>query len=201
MLRFLSILMIKIINESKISNNKHHQLKLTLIMDIISCFKRQVVLNGTAIAIQWEGKQVSYQELDRVSDNVASYIKSRYLESQIIGVYICSSIEFVTSVLGILKAGCSYLPIDVNMPWKHCEYIVRSSKIPMIVTTRQYLADLSPIQQNVIVTLFEECYMEQEKAETCLQEIHCDSLAYVIYTSGSTGVPNGKVSQIEYNNY
>lgn len=141
-------------------------------------FKNQVLKTPKNIALKFKNQTITYEELDKKSDCVAKYSKKQGVERKdFIAVKGERCIETIVNILGILKLGAAYVPLDPNYSEERTEYIVKNSKYKFII---------SPL-------LFEKVDLETyENGEFKLYNDPNDT-AYIIYTSGSTGKPKGVV--------
>ena len=160
---------------------------------LISLFLSQVDKTPAAIAILVEGREITYKELDELSNEFSrSLISSNEIVSEtMIGVSLDKSEWVIISFLGILKIGGVYVPIDPNYPSSRKEFILKDSGINILVTESSYMFDIDFYQGSIYAVDIE---FEQGKfPSTTIENISITSrsLAYVIYTSGSTGVPKG----------
>ncbi|MFC4634987.1 amino acid adenylation domain-containing protein [Dokdonia ponticola] len=143
---------------------------------VIDLFLNQAKETPDATAIQCDNKNISYQELDVLSNQLAYYIVNTHKVSkeEIISIKLEKSEWFVISVLAVLKAGCTYLPIDINYPEERITYITSNSDCKLTI-------------DEALLTNFrmsDTTYPREFATEI-------SELAYVIYTSGSTGKPKG----------
>jgi len=160
---------------------------------IIDIFKENVRKYPDNLAVIFEDKQLSYQELDHYSDQLAAYlIKNNVQHEEIIGVLIDKSELLVISFLGILKSGAAYLPIDPEYPIDRINYIIDDSQCDMILTEKANQSKLNHSLSGVhdISTILNET----QPFETIEKNIDPRTLAYIIYTSGSTGKPKGSMN-------
>ncbi len=142
--------------------------------NIIDLFDEWVKKTPDRIAVICENRQLSYRELDELSDIAAAYL-SRFIQPEnIIGVTMERSEKLIVSLLGILKAGGAYLPIDPGYPKERIDYILQDSRCGYVITDSEY-AEMMNYKADT------------EKFYRPLPH----NLAYVIYTSGSTGKPKG----------
>ncbi len=146
---------------------------------IVDLFVDQVSKTPNHIAIVFEGKEITYKNLDELSNQLAHYLLSNYeiKIEDLIGVKLDRSEWLVISMLAILKTGCAYIPIDPSYPQERISYIIQDSKSKIVIDE-----------------VFLQKYKQSAKVEKIVlpkANIHSDNLAYVIYTSGSTGKPKG----------
>lgn len=156
--------------------------------NIVDLFKEQAILNPEHIAVKYINQEITYKQLDEASNKIANYLISNKIKpNSIISVCMHKNIEFVISILGILKAGCAYLPINIDYPMDRISYITSNSKSNLIISNIDLLLD------NVVN--FSDIDLNNYSSTCPKINISPDSLAYVIYTSGSTGNPKGVMVQ------
>ncbi|MBV8887998.1 MAG: amino acid adenylation domain-containing protein, partial [Chroococcidiopsidaceae cyanobacterium CP_BM_RX_35] len=152
-------------------------------------FEAQVKQTPQAVAIAWADKQLTYQELNNGSNQLAHYLKSLGVGPDVpVGICVERSWEMVVGLLGILKAGGAYVPLDPAYPQERLNWIVGDAQISLLVT-QQRLAHLK-LQVPQIV------YLDQDldtiiNQENPVSDVTASHLVYIIYTSGSTGKPKG----------
>ncbi len=157
---------------------------------IIDLFVSEVATNPDKVALVFEGKELTYTEVDQRSTQLARYINKRdKKKSTLIGICVNRSIEMVVGILGILKSGRGYLPIDPLYPVNRIDSIVEDSGISLLVTTETIAKSFS----NVSTILFDkdEKMISKQSLVKLSYKMTSEDLAYVIYTSGSTGRPKG----------
>ena len=139
-------------------------------------------------AVQYEDVLLNYKDLVSKSCTISNLIKKNIDINSVVVIFLNKSIEMVTTTVGVLRAGCTYLPIDTRIPSKRLEYILADSNAKCILTSRKYITKLH--LQNKKCIFIEDINWNVEypyhKASTTLNQ-----LAYIIYTSGSTGLPKG----------
>ncbi|CAA9203061.1 amino acid adenylation domain-containing protein [Flavobacterium collinsii] len=153
---------------------------------LVDLFEEQVKKTPAAIAVVYEGAELSYKELDEKSNQLANYLLTTIsINSQcLIGVVLERSDWLIISFLAILKTGSVYVPIDLNYPEERKEYIKKDSGCSIII-------------DDLYLSLFKDTISDYAVALPRIV-IKSDDLAYVIYTSGSTGQPKGVM--IEHKN-
>ena len=159
----------------------HH---LTVLEDI----EEQVQRNPKATALAFSDLQISFEDLNRQSDLIAGYLRAQGVQQgTVVGLCVDRSVEMIVGIIGILKAGAVYLPLDPTYPIARLDYIVQDSGASYILAKKgadQFLT----AAQNILC--FEDID-QTEQAHFELPRLNTQSPAYLIYTSGSTGKPKG----------
>jgi len=145
-----------------------------------------------AIAVVYEDQQISYRALNERANQLAHYLRGLGVEAEVpVVLAIGRSIEMVIGILGILKAGGTYVPLEVNYPQERLEYMLEDSGAPFIVSRRVELEKL-PIGHQIVIDLDEVRESLEEQPKTLPKHgLFLENLVYIIYTSGSTGKPKG----------
>ena len=154
-------------------------------------FERRARQTPGAVAAVCGGETLTYAELDRRADRLAHRLAARGIGPDVrVGLCLERSLDLVTAVLAVLKAGGSYVPIDPLYPAERIAYLVADSRAAVLVTDERLLDRLPPAARTA--ALFLHARPEEEPAGALPRaEVAPDHLAYVIYTSGSTGRPKG----------
>ncbi|WP_455633541.1 AMP-binding protein, partial [Parabacteroides sp.] len=140
-------------------------------------------------AIIYQEQSLSYQELDYLSNTIAYHIRQRVNKNNPIGLQIERSLYIVPAILGILKAGCIYVPLDPHNPIERSKHMIEDANIQLIITN-ELSTSYSPVP---FITLHE---LVQNVIPETKQKINWnietpENIAYIIYTSGTTGKPKG----------
>jgi len=159
---------------------------------IVSLFVEQSCKTPEAIALNFEGTQLTFKELDALTNQLAYQLKDKHQirHGDLVGLQLDRTNWMVVSILGILKSGAAYVPIDPKYPTVRKKYIATDSNIKLLISEMQYLFDIEYYKGTVfaIDTEFEPgAYTVAPPSDLPSS----DSLAYIIYTSGSTGLPKG----------
>ncbi|HWF88172.1 MAG TPA: amino acid adenylation domain-containing protein [Pyrinomonadaceae bacterium] len=160
-------------------------------------FERQVERTPSAIALSFEGQELSYQELNRRANQLAHHLRGLDVGPEIqVGVMMERSLEMVISLLAILKAGGAYVPFDPSYPEERLAFMLKDAAVKVLLTQAGLLARLpeSERDNSTVKVLAVDRLREQlrEQASTNPQvRLTGANLAYMIYTSGSTGSPKG----------
>ncbi|CBN58601.1 MULTISPECIES: non-ribosomal peptide synthetase [Kamptonema] len=155
-------------------------------------FEFQVKRSPDAIAVIFEGQQLTYQDLNSQANQLAHYLKTLGVGQEVlVAACVERSLEMIVGLLGILKAGGAYVPLDPNYPVNRLAFMLEHSQTPVLLT-QEHLVDSLPEHQAHVICLDGNSKIvarfSKENPET---EVARDNLAYVIYTSGSTGQPKG----------
>ncbi|MGH8727038.1 MAG: amino acid adenylation domain-containing protein [Burkholderiales bacterium] len=151
-------------------------------------FEAQVEQRPKATAAMFEGEQLTYRELNRRANQIAHHLqRSGVVPETVVGIYLERSLEMLVSLLGVLKAGAAYLPLDPSYPGGRLAFMLNDADVRFLLSTEAFLGNLPSCGARVL------CLdsMGEESEENPPSVAAADNLAYVIYTSGSTGKPKG----------
>ena len=155
-------------------------------------FEQQVDEHPDALALIYGQQQVTYRELEDRANQLAHYLRGEGVGADtLVAVCLERSIEMVVTLLGVLKAGGAYLPLDASYPAERLRYMLADSEAKLLVTAAKF-AEL--FAETTTRTLYVESLAEQLQSQSRVRlqsEAAPEHLAYVIYTSGSTGQPKG----------
>jgi amino acid adenylation domain-containing protein len=144
----------------------------------------------SAIALSEAGRIISYAELDHRSNQIARALIGRGIPAEApVGVYLPRSVDAYISILGILKAGHPYVPLDVSQPPRRLHYLVDDCGCSWVLTRRDLACTLPATIEAMLVD--EDSTIWAGSHDTSLAPSPASKLAYIIYTSGSTGDPKG----------
>jgi amino acid adenylation domain-containing protein len=163
---------------------------------ISQLFEEQAASTPDAIAVSFEEQQLTYRELNTRANQLASYLINLGVgPEKLVGICVERSREMVVGLLGILKTGAAYVPVDPSYPKKRLAFMVNDARVSVVVT-QENLIDST--QYSALSTQrFHVCLdrdwavIQRQNAENPQTEIRAEGLAYVIYTSGSAGKPKG----------
>jgi amino acid adenylation domain-containing protein len=163
-------------------------------------FYQQVLSSPKQIAVVFEDKAISYSELDSESNKIANYLISRGLQKEsLIGICLDRSIEMITGILGILKAGAAYMPIDPEYPSDRINFMLEDSGLKLILTDQKTFdnSDFLRSEKGKEIIILDSRNIGLQNTPTTSPDIIIKpaDLAYVIYTSGSTGRPKGVMNE------
>jgi amino acid adenylation domain-containing protein len=155
-------------------------------------FEQQVETTPDAIAVVFEDEALSYAGLNRRANRLARGLKriGVKIESRV-GLLVARSPRSIEGVLGILKSGGVYVPLDPTQPSHRLEFIIGDAEIEVLLTDNKPAIELPPhIAQMALLDSHSEA-ISREIDTNLGEEISGINLAYAIYTSGSTGRPKG----------
>jgi amino acid adenylation domain-containing protein len=154
--------------------------------------EKQCALTPDAIAIAFQNQTLTYQGLDRRSNQLARNLESLGVGPEVlVGVLLERSIDMVVAPLAVLKAGGGYIPLDPSYPKDRLAFMLEDSGARVLITQEELL-DSVPISNATIVCLERVPPVdESEPVASPRSAVHSQNTAYVIYTSGSTGTPKG----------
>ncbi|MDH6170953.1 natural product biosynthesis luciferase-like monooxygenase protein/amino acid adenylation domain-containing protein [Variovorax boronicumulans] len=162
-------------------------------------FERQVIRTPEAVAISFEGTNLSYKELNERSNQLAHHLISLAIGPEsIVALALPRSPQLIVSLLAILKAGAAYLPLDVEYPRDRLQYMLDDASPRCIISDSTALRQIAtdgqlelciddPVLADRLLALPTTNPTNAERTQA-LDPLH---LAYVLYTSGSTGKPKG----------
>jgi amino acid adenylation domain-containing protein len=162
-------------------------------------FEEQATKTPDDVAVIFEAEQITFKELDQRANQLAHYLQRHGVGPETV-VAICMerSIEMVVALLGTLKAGGAFVPVDPSYPAERVAFLLEDSRASITLTQERVLRTL-PVSAAEPVCLFinidrgqAEIARESTTAPVCAATP--ENAAYVIYTSGSTGTPKGSIS-------
>ena len=153
--------------------------------------QEQVKRRPNAVAVQFEGRSLTYKELDKRADQAAQVLAAQGVKvGMLVGLFVNRSLEMLIGLLGVLKAGGAYLPLDPSFPSGRLAFMLEDSKASIILTQTNLLSDMPENKAQIIcLDALEQPPSTKRKKKS--SSAKPDDLAYIIYTSGSTGIPKG----------
>ncbi|MFI6265925.1 amino acid adenylation domain-containing protein [Micromonospora sp. NPDC051006] len=144
-----------------------------------------------AVALRFEGRSVTYAELNAAANRIAHRLRAAGVGPEtLVGVCAERSVELVAGLLGVLKAGGAYLPLDPEYPADRLAFMVTDADAP-VVLIQGHLRDVLPATDATVLALDDEQVWADQPTADPTPAAGPEHLAYVIYTSGSTGRPKG----------
>ncbi|WAS89436.1 non-ribosomal peptide synthase/polyketide synthase [Corallococcus sp. NCRR] len=159
---------------------------------VTALFTEQAARTPDAIALKSGGETLTYAALERASNQLAHHLRRQGVRpGHRVGLCLERSFDLVTGLLGILKAGAAYVPVDAKTPAERITWMLQAASVSVLVT-QESLADELPQVTDLQVLLDADESQIARQPETPLDlSVHADALAYVMFTSGSTGRPKG----------
>ncbi|MEM9338700.1 MAG: amino acid adenylation domain-containing protein, partial [Bacteroidota bacterium] len=166
---------------------------------VVDLFREQVKKTPGEVAVVYEQESLSYKELDERSNQLAHYLVSKGVSTDVlVGICVGRGLEMVVGVLGILKSGGAYVPIDSEYPEARIDYLLEDSGVKMVLSSGEHAAAFSRSDRPEVILLDGDWdKISQEPTEQLKSMASPEHLAYVIYTSGSTGQPKGVMNSHE----
>ena len=156
--------------------------------------EEQARVRPEALAVVCEGDRLTYGELNARANQLASLLRKQGVGPEgLVGVFMDRSIRTVVGILGVLKAGGAYLPIDLVYPDDRVAFMLEDSKSVAVITESQHLSRFTGYSGNVICLDNDLAAIRGEPTGNVQGGADRSAAAYVIYTSGSTGQPKGVV--------
>ncbi len=163
-------------------------------VSIPDLFAAQVDRTPEAVALTCQGRSWTYRELDEASNRWAHLLASRGVrQGQRVALLVERSAEAAVAMLGMLKCGAAYVPIDPAHPDARIEFVLDDAA-PVAALTTAELAHRLASRQLVVIRLDDPAVDSQPSTAVTADEPAPDDVAYLIYTSGTTGVPKGVVT-------
>ncbi|MCP4663524.1 MAG: AMP-binding protein, partial [bacterium] len=155
-------------------------------------FGRQAARMPEATAVVFEDQRLSYRELDRRANQLASTLRSLGVRPESrVGICLERSAELVVALLGVLKAGGAYVPLDPAYPAERLAFLLEDAGVELLVTQEALIERLPELAVRALCLDAEREAIGAERRAHSGPPARPDHLAYVIYTSGSTGRPKG----------
>jgi amino acid adenylation domain-containing protein len=160
-------------------------------MCVHQLFEMQAGQTPDAVAAVFGEREVTYRELNERSNRLARHLIGLGVGPEVlVGICVERSIEMIVGLLGIMKAGGAYLPLDPSYPQERLAYMLRDSGASLILT-QSSLRESLPGECNVICLDTDWPKIAEEESSDLKSNLNAENLAYVIYTSGSAGQPKG----------
>lgn len=156
-------------------------------------FEQRVIEAPDAVAVYQEGKTMTRGMINERANQLAHHLLQLGVNrGDIIALYSNKSVNFVIGIMGILKAGCAYLPIDASYPQSRIEHILANSKASVAVATTDLRSNSAVMSGLTVVKMDSEGdALADYPADNPEISVDPHDPCYLIYTSGSTGQPKG----------
>ena len=158
-------------------------------------FAEQVEKTPKAVAVEYEGRQLTYGELNRQANRLAHYLQILGVKPEArVAICVERGLEMIVGLLAILKAGGAYVPLDPAYPQERLQYMLEDSAPVALLTQAQVREQMGPLPAGLpTLDLTDAVWNSQPESnpEAADPKTTAGQLAYVLYTSGSTGKPKG----------
>lgn len=164
---------------------------------IVSLFQKQVGKVPQNIALCFEGECITYFELNKRANRIAWLLKEKNtgIES-IVSIAMKRTTNLIAAIIGILKAGCTFLPIDPDFPKERIKFMIEDSKSRLLLTQKDLINH--DFFSGEVIELEDSSLYEGNSLNIDIDSsISPKSLGYVLYTSGSTGKPKGVMIELQ----
>ncbi len=157
---------------------------------LVSLFEKQASKTPDKIAVVYEGRTLSYKDVDEKSNQLAHYLKNNchITDNDVVGFMMDRSENLIVGLLGILKTGAAYLPIDPAYPTERISYVLQNSGANVLLVDEEVQSEITTDKKVVYLS-----QTTNENKTGVANNITPDSVCYLIYTSGSTGNPKGVI--------
>jgi len=155
-------------------------------------FEAQTARTPDATAAVWGEQQLTYRNLDRRANQLARHLQTLGAGPEtLVALYMERGLDMLVSILGVLKAGAAYVPLDPHYPHARVGFILADTRAPLILTQRSLAGRLPESRAQLVCVDAPEAGLAHypDAAPSCAADDR--NLAYIIYTSGSTGTPKG----------
>jgi len=157
-------------------------------------FAEQAARTPDCVAVAFEDASLTYRELDRRANQLARRLQASGVGPEVrVGVFLYRSLEMMTGLLGVMKAGGAYLPLDPLYPAERLEFMLLDAQVSVLLTQRSLLA-LLPSTEGMEVICLDDPFAEiagGQPTHAVVSGVRSNNLVYTLYTSGSTGKPKG----------
>jgi amino acid adenylation domain-containing protein len=159
---------------------------------VVSLFEQEVERSADNLAVVYKDKMLTYRSLNNFSNQVAYFLQSKGVKREaLIPICVEQSLDMVVWILGILKAGCAYIPVNPYDPVERINYILDDTSSSLFVTDHKDFVNAEKKGLDVLSMEKEWEAINSYPTDDLQKDIRPGDLAYVIYTSGSTGTPKG----------
>ncbi|MBC7886371.1 MAG: amino acid adenylation domain-containing protein [Ferruginibacter sp.] len=162
---------------------------------VIELIEDQVEKYPADIALVFRDEQLSFKQLNERSNQLAHYLKSKGVGvDSIVPVFLERTTEMIIGILGILKAGAAYVPIDTEYPPQRIQYMLEDTGATLVVGCKKAAPMINSINRTIeVIVLDEEGELNDQLTNNLKVQVQPHHPAYIIYTSGSTGKPKGVI--------
>ncbi|MGO1134465.1 surfactin non-ribosomal peptide synthetase SrfAC [Bacillus subtilis] len=158
-------------------------------------FKEAVNVNPDAPALTYAGQTLSYRELDEEANRLARRLQKHGAgKGSVVALYTKRSLELVIGILGVLKAGAAYLPVDPKLPEDRISYMLADSAAACLLTHQEMKEQAAQLPYTGTTLVIDDQTRFEEQESDPATAIDPNDPAYIMYTSGTTGKPKGNMT-------
>jgi amino acid adenylation domain-containing protein len=158
-------------------------------------FEHQVQRTPQHIAAVYKGKEITYEELEKQSNQLAHHLRLHHLgDKKVVAVCVERSLELVISLMAILKAGAAFLPIDMELPLGRIQHLLQDADVKVCLVQEHLRQKLRLDGVSFVCPDSDEEIIRQQPAHKPERSATADSPVSIYYTSGSTGRPKGAIN-------
>ncbi|MDF0552701.1 non-ribosomal peptide synthetase [Kamptonema sp. UHCC 0994] len=155
-------------------------------------FEEQVQQTPDKIAVVFEDQKLTYAELNARANKLAHYLqKLGVVPEMLVGIYAERSLDIIIALLGIIKSGGAYLPIDPALPAESLASRLEDAQISILLTQHSLVKILQNCPAKVVCLDADWEIINRESNTSPASKVKCENLVYLLFTSGSTGTPKG----------
>ncbi|HBH61238.1 MAG TPA: non-ribosomal peptide synthetase, partial [Nitrospiraceae bacterium] len=159
-------------------------------------FEAQVERTTDAVAVIFEGRQMTYRELNCRANQLAHYLgRLGVAPESLVGIYEERSLEMVVGLLGILKTGGAYVPLDPGYPLERLSLMIEDADVTVLLTNARLSARIPSYRGKLVYLDTDWTDISLQSSENPVRKASSDNAACLLYTSGSTGKPKGAILQ------
>jgi amino acid adenylation domain-containing protein len=163
--------------------------------NIVHLFEEQTCLNSHKTALIAKEETVTYSRLNNYANQIAHHLRKLLAErSPKVGIFLPRSVDCIAGILGILKSGGTYIPIDPEYPEEWIRFVSQDSSFHLLLTESGLVSHLPNYRGEVLLLDREKSLLLKESADNLHEDMPKDTIAYILYTSETTGKPKGTMT-------
>lgn len=161
--------------------------------NVVALFEKQAAISPESLAVIDESNSLSYHQLDTFANQLANHLIDEYkvVNEDRIGILMTRNTWMITSMLGTLKAGCVYVPLDAKYPIERLDFIIKDANIKVLLTDVEHFDLAYQLLETAIYAVDIQLTADSKSIVAPQKALNSQNLAYIMYTSGSTGTPKG----------
>lgn len=167
-------------------------IKIDTTKTVQSLFNERVCLEPNKVAVIDNENHYTYVELNNMANNIAHSLRNRGVkQGDIVAVYMDNSVKLIAGILGILKIGATYLPLDIETPHERLIFILKDSQCCYLL--KDFTINIDVVEYTQVWNI--DYLLTDNDDKVNILEGNADDIIYIIYTSGTTGQPKGCLIQ------